>query len=467
MLLEPVITNKSSHTFRVLIVSAYELGRQPIPVATAASIFRGANCDVSVLDLSTSEIDLDLKNIDVLAISCSMHTASRLGLEFARGAKLVNPKIRTIGFGLYASLLAEDEYLNPEIDLWIGGEFETGLSEFVNSLVETSKLSELSSKDISGVGQHPNFKRGVHLLPDRTGLQSLRHYGHVERVDGSHFAGAVEASRGCAHMCTHCPIPSVYGGKLRLVDHDLALRDIDAQVELGAEHITFTDPDFFNAVPHSMRIIREMRERYPEITFDATIKVEHLIEHQQRIPELSESGCLFITSAFESLNDSILNKLKKGHTSADLYQALDLVRASDLFIHPTWLPFTPWTRIQDIKDILVFAVEQGLVSRVPPIQYGLRLLVPPRSLLIDTLQNEGLLRSFNNEKLTYEWINKETDVLQGQISELVEAGQSEFYDFNDTFSDVWNLVFGSEVPIPAVKVDIPDFIPGLTEGWFC
>ena len=107
------------------------------------------------------------------------------------------------------------------------------------------------------------------------------------------------------------------------------------------------------------------------------------------------------------------------------------------------------------------------MSRVPPIQYGLRLLVPPRSLLIDTLQNEGLLRSFNNEKLTYEWINKETDVLQGQISELVEAGQSEFYDFNDTFSDVWNLVFGSEVPIPAVKVDIPDFIPGLTEGWFC
>ena len=53
------------------------------------------------------------------------------------------------------------------------------------------------------------------------------------------------------------------------------------------------------------------------------------------------------------------------------------------------------------------------------------------------------------------------------IRDRVEAGQSEFYDFNDTFSDVWNLVFGSEVPIPAVKVDIPDFIPGLTEGWFC
>ena len=467
MPLEPEITNKSSQKFKVLIVSAYELGRQPIPVASAASIFRRANCDVSVLDLSTSSSDCDLKTVDVLVISCSMHTASRLGLEFARGAKLANPEMRIVGFGLYASLLAQDEYVNHEIDFWIGGEFETGLSEFVDSLVETPKLSELSDEDISGVGQYPNFKRGVHLLPDRTGLQSLRHYGHVERVDGSHFAGAVEATRGCAHMCTHCPIPSVYGGKLRLVDHELVLRDIDTQIELGAEHITFTDPDFFNAVPHSMRIVREMRERYSGITFDATIKVEHLIEHQQMIPQLSELGCLFITSAFESLNDSILNKLKKGHTSADLFRALDLVRASNLFINPTWLPFTPWTQVKDIKDILVFSVEQGLVSRVPSIQYGLRLLIPPQSLLINTLQGEGLLGSFNNEKLTYEWINKETDTLQGEISKLVEIGQSELHDFGDIFSDVWNLVFGSKTPMPAVKVDVPDFVPGLTEGWFC
>lgn len=467
MLLESEITNKSSRKFRVLIISAYELGRQPIPVATAASIFRRANCDVSVLDLATSSSDFDLLSVDVLVISCSMHTASRLGLEFARGAKLRNPEMRIVGFGLYASLLAQDEYINNEIDFWIGGEFETGLSEFVDSLVQTPKLSELSDEDISGLGQYPNFKRDVHLLPDRAGLQSLRHYGHVERIDGSHFAGAVEATRGCAHMCSHCPIPSVYGGKLRLVDRDLVLEDIDVQIELGAQHITFTDPDFFNAVPHSMSIIRGMRERYSEVTFDATIKVEHLIEYQESISELSELGCLFITSAFESLNDSILNKLEKGHTSEDLYRVLDLVRASDLFINPTWLPFTPWTQTQDIKDILRFSAEQGLVSRVPSIQYGLRLLVPPRSLLIKKLESEGLLGEFNNEKLTYEWSNEEADTLQREINELVEVGQRDRHDFDDIFADVWNLVFGYETPIPAVKVAVPDFIPGLTEGWFC
>jgi hypothetical protein len=162
-----------------------------------------------------------------------------------------------------------------------------------------------------------------------------------------------------------------------------------------------------------------------------------------------------------------LNKLQKGHTSEDLHTALDLVRASDLFINPTWLPFTPWTQIQDIKDILIFSAEQGLVSRVPAIQYGLRLLVPPRSLLIKELETEGLLGNFNNKKLTYEWSNEKTDALQRQISELVEAGQREQHDFGDIFSDVWALVFGLETPIPSVKVDVPDFIPGLTEGWFC
>jgi len=69
--------------------------------------------------------------------------------------------------------------------------------------------------------------------------------------------------------------------------------------------------------------------------------------------------------------------------------------------------------------------------------------------------------------LTYEWSNEETDALQRQISELVEAGQREQHDFGDIFSDVWALVFGPETPIPSVKVDVPDFIPGLTEGWFC
>jgi len=214
-------------------------------------------------------------------------------------------------------------------------------------------------------------------------------------------------------------------------------------------------------------MIREMRKRYSEITFDATIKVEHLIEYQGSISELSELGCLFITSAFESLNDSILDKLEKGHTSEDLYRVLDLVRASDLFINPTWLPFTPWTQTQDIKDILRFSAEQGLVSRVPSIQYGLRLLVPPRSLLIKKLESEGLLGEFNNEKLSYEWSNEEADTLQREINELVEVGQRDQHDFGDIFGDVWNLVFGYETPIPAVKVTVPDFIPGLTEGWFC
>ena len=68
----------------------------------------------------------------------------------------------------------------------------------------------------------------------------------------------------------------MYEGKLRLVSPEIVLEDIENHIGHGARHITFTDPDFFNAVPLSFEILHEMRRRHPEITFNATIKVEHL-----------------------------------------------------------------------------------------------------------------------------------------------------------------------------------------------
>jgi hypothetical protein len=38
----------------------------------------------------------------------------------------------------------------------------------------------------------------------------------------------------------------VYNGVFRIVQRDVVLADIRQQVAMGAEHITFGDPDFFN-----------------------------------------------------------------------------------------------------------------------------------------------------------------------------------------------------------------------------
>ncbi len=81
------------------------------------------------------------------------------------------------------------------------------------------------------------------------------------------IAGHVEATRGCLHMCRHCPIPSVYEGRFFVVQADVVLEDIRRQVAAGARHITFGDADFLNGPGHVMEIVRRMHAEHPALTF--------------------------------------------------------------------------------------------------------------------------------------------------------------------------------------------------------
>jgi hypothetical protein len=57
-----------------------------------------------------------------------------------------------------------------------------------------------------------------------------------------------------------------------------------------------------------------MHQEFPEITFDFTAKVEHILERRAIFPELGALGCVFMVSAVESLSDAVLANLEKGHT---------------------------------------------------------------------------------------------------------------------------------------------------------
>ena len=188
--------------------------------------------------------------------------------------------------------------------------------------------------------------RSVFLRPDRFDLPSLDRYAQLEMGSDRVLVGSVEASHGCMHRCRHCPLPTVYDGRMRVVPLKTVLSDIEGLVEAGAGHITFADADFFNGPRHSLRIVGEMQRRWPHLTYDATIKVEHLRRHERELPLLAETGCLFVVSAFEILNNRILTILDKGHTAEDASYVVHAARQVGFEIRPTWLPFTPLDRPQ-------------------------------------------------------------------------------------------------------------------------
>jgi radical SAM superfamily enzyme YgiQ (UPF0313 family) len=448
------------------------MGHQPLGIASPAAALREAGHLVTTLDLSVEQPEANrFSEVDLVAISMPMHTAARLGIAVAEHVRRLQPSVQIACYGLYATLLHDRLTHDGLVDAIIGGEYEPALVALANRLAAPDQ----PSRELIGVGSTPAFPRQQFPLPSRAGLTSLIAYAKLQLGDQQRLVGYVEASRGCAHHCTHCPITPVYGGRLRLVQPDTVLADVDQLVEAGAEHITFGDPDFLNAVPHSLAIVEAMHARHPDLTFDSTIKVEHLLEHTEVLPRLVANGGIFITSAFESTNDEILRRLDKGHVAADLDRALAAANAAGIVLRPTWVAHTPWTTPDDFLDLLAFIEERGLVEHVQPVQYAIRLLLPPGAPLVPQLEAEGRIQGFNEAALSHTWASTDQrlDALQREIAEIVESGSCEECGVEhalETFEKVKNAAYrqlrGETNPVE-VAAQPRRTVPGLTESWFC
>src|SRR5207247_1136898 len=108
-------------------------------------------------------------------------------------------------------------------------------------------------------------KRLHFTVPKRDGLPALDRYATLvgPREGESRLVGYVEASRGCLHTCKHCPITPVYEGRFFIVPKEIVVADAAQQIDRGARHLTFGDPDFLNGVGHSLAIVRELHARFP------------------------------------------------------------------------------------------------------------------------------------------------------------------------------------------------------------
>jgi radical SAM superfamily enzyme YgiQ (UPF0313 family) len=421
----------------ILFLSCYELGHQPLSLASPAALLRRAGYEPALLDLSQAKLDDEaVRRARLIAVSVPMHTALRLGVRAAERIRALNPEARLCFYGLYASLNAEALFRRG-IDAVAGGEVEEPLLRLAQS-AERGDAGPVPGIRTAAHAASPWLERIPFEVPDRGGLPPLDRYVRLE-VDGeTRVAGQVEASRGCLHLCRHCPIPPVYGGRFFVVPRETVLADIRQQVEAGAAHISFGDPDFLNGPGHVMAVARALHAEFPAVTFDVTAKIEHLLRHRDHLPELRDLGCLFIVSAVESLNDGLLAILDKGHTRDDVETALRLTEAAGLTLRPTFVPFTPWTSLDDYRDLLAFIEDWDLVDAIDPVQLSIRLLVPPGSLLAEHPAFLPFRGPLDEARFTYRWTHPDARLerLHRDVTAIVERAAQSAEAAADTFEHV-------------------------------
>ena len=445
---------------RVLLISTYELGRQPFGLASPAAWLRDAGAEVACLDLARQALDEDaLRAADAVAFYLPMHTATRLAIPVIRRTREINPAAHLCAYGLYAPVNAE-LLRKLGVRTIAGGEFEEALLTLVRP----------------GAAPLISLARQRFLTPDRSGLPPLAKYAQLVLPGGARrTVGYTEASRGCKHLCRDCPVVPVYQGHFRIVPRDIVMEDIRRQVAAGAQHITFGDPDFFNGIGHAVALVRALHREFPQVTYDATIKIEHLLRHCEQLPLLRETGCAFVVSAVESVDDYVLRHiLDKGHTRADFVRVARMFREVGLVLAPTFVPFHPWMTLEDYAELLAVIADLDLVEHVSPVQLTIRLLVPAGSRLLELPEARAAIGQFDEDALSYRWVHPDlrVDRLQRELESTVARAVTAKKDRRTIFRRAWEMTHAAmEMPAPRLP-DVPPgrprvTIPYMTEPWYC
>lgn len=480
---EPAINNdglaaaeKVARPLAALLISTYELGHQPFGLASPAAWLRALGADVTCVDTAIDELPASaVRDAELVAVYLPMHTATRLAVPLIGRVRTLNPAAHLCCYGLYAPV--NEQFLRSlGAQTVIGGEFEQSLCSLALRLA--GRPRELGLVAAAQPQPEPviSLPRLRFRTPDRSELPALRHYAHLDTGDGHRkVVGYTEATRGCKHLCRHCPVVPVYNGRFRVVQREVVLGDIRRQVAAGAQHITFGDPDFLNGPAHGFALVQALHEEFPQLSYDCTIKIEHLVRYRQRLPVLRDTGCLFVTTAVESVDPRVLEYFDKRHTREQFVDTVRHFRELGLTMNPTFVTFSPWTTPHGYLELLALLAELDLVDGVAPIQYAIRLLVPRGSRLLELDEVRRLVGEFDEQRLCYPWRHPDPrmDRLHGQVMAAVTQAQRAGEDRRATFVRVWALasalVHGAATPAPAgprpAGPQRP--VPSMSEPWYC
>ena len=327
----------------------------------------------------------------------------------------VNPSARICAYGLYAPLNAE--WLRSlGVDDVLGGEFEEELPRWPR-IVAGSRGRQVECRlrlrpRLAAVAEALWTRRSaplaayprIHfLVPDRTGLPALEVRDAAVRRRHRRIVGYTEASRGCRHLCRHCPVVPIYQ---RTVPRRAARRRARRYRRAGgrrrgAHHLRRSR--FLQRTDHAMRIVEALHAAHPAVTYDVTIKVEHLLAASRAAAAAARNRLPVRDERRRIGRRSRARAARKGHTRADFFEAVALCRAGGLTLVPTFVAFHPWLTPRGYCDLLDTIDDLDLVGHVAPIQLAIRLLIPKGRGCSSSTRSARLVGAFDPETLTYRW----------------------------------------------------------------
>src|SRR3989440_3284773 len=415
----------------VLLASTFEGGYQPLTLASAATPLVEAGFPVSVLDTYVNGVDTrPLEKADLIAISLPIFDSVQSGLELARQARTLNPDAHITFFGQHATIHAF-RLVGKYGDSSVAGEWELPLVGLARRAAGdlSAELPGVITAVPQGAGDKPRhfISRTGMRVPSRHLLPPLTKYPQIQLdklLGAAQVVGSTEIARGCHHTCLYCSVFAAYDGKVVIVPEPVILQDVQNLFDGGITHRTLIDAGFSNPRHYGVRILRQLRQRFPDLTYDMTTRVDHIVENKDMIREMGGLGMRVITSALEFPSQKVLDALNKEVTVEQVEEAVIFLRQAGIKLNPTFIMFNPWIGLEDLVQFHRFCERTGLDQLIDPIQYETRLYLYKGSPLLQLPAVKAL--ELQEHEFHYEWKHPDPRVDELFLQSVTPAQEGVF-----------------------------------------
>ena len=364
----------------LLINPFYPISETPSPplgIAFLAAALEAAGNEVKVLDFVVTPYGKDILASELAGFSPDMVGATAVTMTFdtaigvIRDVKQIDPEILTVMGGPHVSFcVPETLKAFPELDIIVLGEGEETVVE-LSAAVE----NETDWEDISGIA----FRKGDRIVD--TGFREpiadinllplpARHLLPLGRYRALGMAISMTTSRGCPFNCIFCVGRKMVGAKVRYRDPIAVVDEIEYLNGLGFPQINIAD-DLFTASPkHCIAVCDEIIRQGIQVKWTSFARVDTVSE--EVLARMLAAGCHTVSFGVESGNAGILKTIRKGITTAQVIEAVEMCNAVGMAPHASFILGLPGETPETLKETIDFGERLKNLG----VSHGFHLLAP-------------------------------------------------------------------------------------------
>ncbi|MFH1148459.1 MAG: radical SAM protein [Pseudomonadota bacterium] len=421
-------------------------------------------CEVEIVDAYVDDMDQDrfmtvLKdmNPDLVGITVMMDQFAPAAHVAAGLVKSINPAVRVIMGGVYATVNPDLAMQNTNVDYTVVGEGEYVLRALVGHFLGKNPMPARGicyreGGSVKDTGR-ADFIEDLDALPlpayhliDFTKYSNNAPRKSVDAPRALPYAWVL-TSRGCPIGCAFCQVEKISGRKFRPRSAENLLREIAwLKDTYGIRSIVFADDNLYTDKERAKEIFRGLIDRKLAMPWVSPGTAVFRLD-EEMLDLMRASGCEFICIAIESGTDRVLKEIIR--KPVDYEYAKKMVKAAKvrgIYVAANFIVGFPTETWEEIRQTIRFAEELDVdymkLFHAIPLRHtrlwdlcvkegALKEGFDPSNIRWSTGQVKG--KEFNPHDLTilraYEWdrINFSTPAKRQRTAEMMHVSEEELW----------------------------------------